>query len=31
VDKIVGADEAPESYRDFEQNKVGKVIFDMWK
>ncbi|KAJ7457665.1 chaperonin 10-like protein [Mycena galericulata] len=31
VDRIVGFNEAPEMYRAFDQNKVGKVVFDMWK
>jgi len=31
VDRIVGPEEAPEMYAQFEQNKIGKVVFDMWK
>ncbi|KAJ7750953.1 alcohol dehydrogenase [Mycena maculata] len=31
VDRIVGPDEAPEMYKAFDQSKVGKVVFDMWK
>lgn len=31
VDRIVGADEAPEMYKAFDQSQVGKVIFDMWE
>ncbi|KAJ6620728.1 alcohol dehydrogenase [Mycena sp. CBHHK59/15] len=31
VDKIVGPNEAPEYYKAFDQSKVGKVVFDMWK
>ncbi|KAJ7465283.1 chaperonin 10-like protein [Mycena latifolia] len=31
VDRIVGPDEAPEIYKAFNESKIGKVIFDMWK
>ncbi|KAH9480320.1 Medium chain reductase/dehydrogenase ucsI [Psilocybe cubensis] len=31
IDKIVGFDEAVESYRAFDKGEVGKVIFDPWK
>ena len=31
VDRIVGPEEAPEMYAQFEQNKIWKVVFDMWK
>lgn len=31
VDKVVGFDEAAESYRLFDKGLVGKVLFDPWK
>lgn len=31
VDKVVGFDEAVESYELFDKGKVGKVLFDPWK
>ena len=31
IDRVVGMDEAPESYRAFEKGEVGKIIFDLWK
>ncbi|KZP26293.1 hypothetical protein FIBSPDRAFT_351234 [Athelia psychrophila] len=31
VDKVVGFSEAAESYRLFEKNLVGKVLFDPWR
>lgn len=31
IDRVVAFDQAAESYRAFEKNEVGKVIFDPWK
>ncbi|KAJ7725373.1 chaperonin 10-like protein [Mycena metata] len=31
VDRIIGAEEAPETYAAFDQSKIGKAVFDMWK
>lgn len=31
VDKVVGLSEAAESYRLFDKNLVGKVLFDPWR
>ncbi|KAK7048110.1 chaperonin 10-like protein [Favolaschia claudopus] len=31
VDRIVAPKEAPEIYEAFDQSKIGKAIFDMWK
>lgn len=31
IDRVVAFDQAVESYRAFEKNEVGKVIFDPWK
>jgi len=31
IDKIVGFNEAVESYRAFDKGDVGKVVFDPWK
>jgi len=30
VDKVVGFDEAPESYKLFDKGECGKVLFDPW-
>ncbi|KAF8208642.1 chaperonin 10-like protein [Mycena galopus ATCC 62051] len=31
VDRIIGPNEAPEIYAAFDQSKIGKAVFDMWK
>ncbi|KAF7346040.1 alcohol dehydrogenase [Mycena sanguinolenta] len=31
VDRVIGAHEAPETYAAFDQSKIGKAVFDMWK
>jgi hypothetical protein len=31
VDKVVGFEQAVESYRAFDKGEVGKLIFDPWK
>lgn len=31
IDRVVGFDEAAESYRAFDKGECGKVIFDPWR
>lgn len=31
IDKIVGLEEAPKAYEEFDSGRVGKVLFDPWR